>query len=344
MELSDLYRQMLRARTFELAIEDLWHRGLISGEMHLGTGEEAVAAGVVTHLGDGEGLALTHRCSPALVVRGVPLVPMLRELLGCEDGICGGRGGHMHLASKEHLAAASGIVGASLPTAAGFALANSRLRTNRVAVAFTGTGAMNSGMALETLNLAAAWSLPLVVVCIDNGWAITTASEAQTGGDLVDRARAFGFTADSVDGSDVQSVHKKAGKLINAARRGKGPGFLLAECPRLDGHILGDPLLRLARKPLAEGKDLFAKVISSATSKGGGGIRDRTGGMTRMMSTMAKARRTPAREGRDDPMRAVRKAMDRQKAERQRIDSEVTEEIEAAVEAALAGVGESDDA
>ena len=150
MELIGLYRQMLRARSYELAVEDLWNRGLISGEMHLGTGEEAVAAGVE----DGDGLALTHRCSPALVVRGVPLVPMLRELLGCEDGLCGGHGGHMHLFSKEHLAATSGIVGASLPTAAGFALANRRLRPNRVAVAFTGTGAMNSGMALETLNLA----------------------------------------------------------------------------------------------------------------------------------------------------------------------------------------------
>ncbi len=157
MEIAGLYRQMLRARSFELVVEDLWHRGLIAGEMHLGTGEEAVAAGVVTRLGEGDGLALTHRCSPALVVRGVPLVPMLRELLGCEDGICGGRGGHMHLFSEEHMAATSGIVGASLPTAAGFALANRRLRPGRVAVAFTGTGAMNSGMALETMNLAVAW-------------------------------------------------------------------------------------------------------------------------------------------------------------------------------------------
>ncbi|MEJ2580298.1 MAG: thiamine pyrophosphate-dependent dehydrogenase E1 component subunit alpha [Acidobacteriota bacterium] len=344
MELSDLYRQMLRARTFELAVEDLWHRGLISGEMHLGTGEEAVAVGVVTHLGDGDGLALTHRGSPALVVRGVPLVPMLREMLGCEDGLCGGRGGHMHLFSKDLMTATSGIVGASLPTAAGFALANSRLHRNRVAVGFTGTGAMNSGMALETLNLAVAWSLPLIVVCIDNGWAITTASEAQTGGDLVERARTFGFRANSVDGSDVRAVHKAAGKLIDAARRGKGPGFLLATCPRLDGHILGDPLLRLARKPLAEGKNLFSKVISSATSQGGGGIRDRTGGMTQMMSVLAKARRSPTREGRGDPMLSVRKEMDKHKGDRHRIDSEVTEEVEAAVQAALAGVAESDDA
>jgi len=344
MEITGLYRQMLRARSYELAVEDLWHRGLISGEMHLGTGEEAVAAGVVTLLGDGDGLALTHRCSPALVIRGVPIVPMLRELLGCEDGLCGGHGGHMHLFSKEHLAATSGIVGASLPTAAGFALANRRLRANKVAVAFTGTGAMNSGMALETLNLAAAWSLPLIVVCIDNGWAITTTSEAVTGGGHVERARAFGLRADSVDGRDVRAVHKAAGKLIDFARRGKGPTFLLATCPRLDGHSLGDPLLRMARQPLAEGRDTFAKVISSAASRGGGGLKDRAGGMTRMMSVLARARRGPAREGRGDPMLAARKAMRIHESERDRIESEVATEIESAVETALAGFGGAADA
>jgi pyruvate dehydrogenase E1 component alpha subunit len=344
MELAGLYRQMLRARSYELAVEDLWNRGLIAGEMHLGTGEEAVAAGVVAHLGDGDGLALTHRCSPALVVRGVPLVPMLRELLGCEDGLCRGRGGHMHLFSKQHLAATSGIVGASLPTAAGFALANRRLRSNRVSVAFTGTGAMNAGMALETLNLAAAWSLPLVIVCIDNGWAITTASEAVTGGDLVNRARAFGLRADAVDGRDVRTVHKVAGKLIDLARRGKGPAFLLATCPRLDGHFLGDPLLRIARQPVAEGKSTVAKVISSATSRGGGRLKDRAAGMTRMMSVMARARRGPTRERRGDPMLAARKAMKKQEAERVRIDAEVKAEIESAVEKALEGIRSFDSA
>ena len=344
MEITGLYRQMLRARSYELAVEDLWHRGLIAGEMHLGTGEEAVAAGVVSLLGEGDGLALTHRCSPALVVRGVPVLAMLRELLGCADGLCGGRGGHMHLFSKEHLAATSGIVGASLPTAAGFALANSRLRANKVAVAFTGTGAMNSGMALETLNLAVAWSLPLIVVCIDNGWAITTTSKAVTGGGHVERARAFGLRADSVDGRDVRAVHKTAGRLIDFSRRGKGPTFLLATCPRLDGHFLGDPLLRMSRKPVAEGKGTFARVISSAASRGGGGLRDRAGGMTSMMSVMAKARRGPVREQRGDPMLGARKARRQHGSELDRIDSEVAAEIESAVESALADFGGSADA
>jgi len=343
-DLPELYRQMLRARCYELAVEDLWEKGLISGEMHLGTGEEAVAAGVVTHLEEGDGLALTHRCSPALVVRGLPLAAMLSELLGSEKGLCRGRGGHMHLFSKEHLAATSGIVGASLPTAAGFALANRRLRPGAIAVAFTGTGAMNQGMALETLNLAVTWELPLIIVCIDNGWAITTVSEAVTGGDLVERASGFGMRAESVNGRDVRAVHKIAGRLIERARRGKGPSFLLATCPRLDGHILGDPLIRMARKPIAEGKDTFSKVITSAMSRGGGGLADRAGGVTRMMSVMAKARRGTTRERRGDPMLAVRKSMKNREAERARIDAEVAAEIEKAVAEALDDIGKVDDA
>ena len=344
MDLPHLYRQMLRARAYELAVEDLWNHGLISGEMHLGTGEEAVAAGVVTQLGDGDGLALTHRCSPALVVRGVPLAPMLKELLGAEDGLCGGRGGHMHLFSKEHLAATSGIVGASLPTAAGFALANRRLRPRAIAVAFTGAGAMNQGMALETLNLAVAWRLPLVIVCIDNGWAITTTSNSMTGGSLVERAGGFGMRAETVDGRDVRAVHKAAAKQIERARRGKGPSFLLATCPRLDGHFLGDPLIRMAKKPIAEGREVFGSVLSSVVSRGGGGLADRAGGMTQMMSVLAKARGGATRQGRGDPIVAVHKTMKKHEAERDRIDMEVAAEIDAAVAEALADVGEGSDA
>jgi len=344
IDLPELYRQMMRARAYELTVEDLWEKGLISGEMHLGTGEEAVAAGVVTHLTEGDGLALTHRCSPALVVRGVPLAAMLAELLGRENGLCRGRGGHMHLFSKEHVAATSGIVGASLPTAAGFALANRRLRPGAIAVAFTGTGAMNQGMALETLNLAVAWNLPLVIVCIDNGWAITTTSEAVTGGDLIERANGFGMRTASVDGREVREIHRITGKLVERARRGKGPSFLLATCPRLDGHILGDAMIRMAKRPIAEGKDTFGRVITSAMSRGGGGLADRAGGVTRMVTVMAKARRGTTRETRRDPIIKARKAMKRREAERDRIDAEVAAEIEKALADALTESGTVDDA
>src|SRR5690554_3986184 len=100
--MQDLYRQMARSRAFELAVAELWREGAISGEMHVGVGEEAVAAGVTAHLGEDDALALTHRCSPWVVARGVPLVPVLREILGRPGGLAGGKAGHMHLHSRVH--------------------------------------------------------------------------------------------------------------------------------------------------------------------------------------------------------------------------------------------------
>jgi len=339
MELAQLYQQMARARAFELAAKDLWEQGLIAGEMHLGTGEEAVAAGVVTHLEDGDGLSLTHRCTPALAVRGVPLAAMLSEMLGKPGGLCGGRGGHMHLFSRPHLAASSGIVGASLPTGAGFALAAKRLRRGKLAVALTGEGAMNQGMALETLNLAAAWSLPLLVVCIDNGWAITTRSDTVTAGKLGERARAFGWKVKTVDGRDVESVYAVAGTLLGRLRAGKGPAFLHATCPRLDGHFLGDPLLQTVHDPLGKGRARVQRVVSGAATRGGGSIGTRALGVAHLMTSMTQARLAPQRDSRGDPLQVARKALGKRRQDHAAIDTQVQEEIRAAVDAALAGEG-----
>lgn len=237
-DLWSLYRQMLRSRRFEEFVKDLWEKGEISGEMHLGIGEEAIAAGVVDHLQEGDAMALDHRGSPPLVARGVDLVVLLREFLGSEDGLCCGMGGHMHLFSPEHLAASSGIVGSSGPVAAGFALAAQCLRPENLAVAFFGEGAMNQGMLMETLNLAVAWKLPMLFVCKDNQWAITTLSHSVTGGNLIDRAKAFGMPAMEIDGTDVEAVWNAAGQGADRARNGNGPTFLLAHCPRLEGHFL----------------------------------------------------------------------------------------------------------
>ncbi|TEU03185.1 MAG: thiamine pyrophosphate-dependent dehydrogenase E1 component subunit alpha [Dehalococcoidia bacterium] len=257
-DLWSLYRQMLRSRRFEEFVKDLWEKGKISGEMHLGIGEEAIAAGVVDHLQEGDAMALDHRGTPPLVARGVDLVVLLREFLGSEDGLCCGMGGHMHLFSPEHLAASSGIVGSSGPVAAGFALAAQCLRPENLAVAFFGEGAMNQGMLVETLNLAVAWKLPMLFVCKDNQWAITTLSHSVTGGNLIDRAKAFGMPAMEIDGTDVEAVWNAAGQGADRARNGNGPTFLLAHCPRLEGHFLmigqirtdqdRDPLDRIQRR------------------------------------------------------------------------------------------------
>lgn len=319
MELLDFYRMMARARAFELGLADLWQEGLVSGEMHLGTGEEAIAAGVVPHLEEGDAVALDHRPTPVLLMRGVDPVAMLREALGREDGLCHGRGGHMHLFSPEFLAATSGIVGAAGPAAAGFALAARHLRPGTVAVGFFGDGAANQGMLLESLNLAVVLNLPVLFVCKQNGWAITTRTEATTGGDLLRRASGFGLRAMGVDGADASAVHDVTGTLLGYAREGRGPGFVLADCPRLDGHFLGDPLVRVARHPVGEGREVFGEALRGATSARGGRVGARVGSLTRMLSLLRVAREE-RREVRDDPIVRARRGLGR------RVAAEVEEE------------------
>ena len=173
----------------------------------------------------------------------------------------------MHLFSREHLACSSGIVGSSAPLGAGFALAAQHLGRGKVAVSFFGEGAANQGMLLESLNLAAAWKLPQVFVCKDNRWAITTRSRAVTGGDLVRRARSFGMPACRVDGTCVEAVWEAAGRAVRKARAGRGPSFLLATCPRPEGHFLGDPLLRVYREPLKQTLEIGPPLLRSLFSK-----------------------------------------------------------------------------
>src|SRR5512143_447943 len=189
MDRWSLYALMKRTRRFEEEVTRLWEAGLISGEMHLGTGEEAIIAGIVSQLRLGDAMALDHRGSAALLMRGVEPVPLLREMLGCADGLCGGQGGHMHLFSKEHLAASSGIVGSAGPAAIGFALAARRLRPGTIAVAFFGEGALHQGMLMESIHLASEWRLPVLFVCKDDGWAITTQADAEHAARMEERAR-----------------------------------------------------------------------------------------------------------------------------------------------------------
>lgn len=333
MELLDFYPPMVKARLFELAIADLWREGLISGEMHLGTGEEAVVAALAAHIRPDDAVALDHRPTPLLSLIGVDLGAMLREMLGLDSGLCGGWGGHMHLFAPGRRAASSGIVGAAGPAACGFGLSAKRLRPGTVALALFGDGAANQGMLLESFNLAVAWALPVIFVCKHNGWAITTRSERVTGGDLVKRAAAFGLATAAVDGLDPVAVHKAAAPLFARARGGKGPGFLHATCLRADGHFLGDPLLRMAHSPVAEGGETFGKVLSATLKRGGSGIGARAGSMVSMLGTLRQVRKE-ARGGKDDPIERARVALRKKRDELARTDAAMAREVDAAVIAA----------
>jgi pyruvate dehydrogenase E1 component alpha subunit len=321
---------MLRSRLVEEAITELWHAGLVSGEMHLGIGEEGIVAGTVGQLRTGDAMALDHRSTAPMVMRGVDIGAIIKECLGRSDGLCKGVGGHMHLYSKDHLAASSGIVGSSGPAACGFALAHQHLRPGNVAIAFFGEGAMNQGMLMESMNLAVCWSLPVLFVCKDNGMAITTASNRVTGGDLCERARSFGLMTAQVDGADVEAVWNAARNLIESARDGEGPGFLHATCSRPDGHFLGDPLLRIVRRPVAEISERVIPLVSATTQLKGGSVTSRAAGVGDIVSTLGRAAKMLASPGRD-PVNRLRKRLDEDENVISGIEEEVRHEIEAAV-------------
>lgn len=334
-DLTSLYVLMKRSRLFEEAIHCLWREGLISGEMHLGTGEEAIIAGVVSLLRADDAMAVDHRSSAAFFMRGVDPILLLREMLGREDGLCGGRGGHMHLFSREHLAASSGIVGAPGPSAVGFALAAQALRPEAVAVGFFGEGAMNQGMLLESINLAAVWKLPVLFVCKDDGWAITTRPEASTAGGMGERVRGLGVEYVEVDGLEVEQVRQTASRAIERARLGMGPTFMRARCVHLEAHFLGLPLVRTMRHPAREIPSLAVPMLRAFMRPGGASARERLAGIRIVLSAVMDTWRDPRRDAVNDPILRARSALVSDESGLQILEDRIEAEISAVVAAAL---------
>ncbi len=330
-----LYRRMLTARLFEEAVGKLWQQGRISGEMHLGTGEEAIAAGVVDHLTDNDALALDHRgTAPYLLFGGDP-VKLLREFLGHPKGLCRGMGGHMHLFDPDKLTASSGIVGAAGPAAAGFALAAKHLRPDNIAVAIFGEGAMNQGALMESMNLAAAWRLPALFVCKDSQWAITTLSATVTGGALTDRAKGLGLKTFAANGSDVEAVWRAAGSAVNRVRGRSKPAFLYLTCSHLEGHFLGDALLKIARHPGKEMKEIAGPLIKSVTRIKGAGLSKRAASLSMVTNLIGKTTREQIFKP-HDPIKIVRKKLKKRPTRLEVLETEVTQEINKVVAEALA--------
>jgi len=274
-------------------------------------------------------MALDHRGTPPLVMRGVDPVLILRELLGDPRGLCGGRGGHMHLFSKDHLAAASGIVGAAGPAGAGFALAAQYLRPGAVAVAFFGEGAMNQGMLMESMNLAAAWKLPLLFICKDDTWSITSESRAVTGGSLGERARGLGLAYVEVDGRDVDKVWEVARAPIDRARSGEGPTFIHAHCVHLEAHFLGYQLLRAVRDPVHEMPRMMLPVMRAFLRPTGAPLRERLAGLRFLLTSSQATLHDPREDPGNDPLvrtrRELRSDLERLETLERRNQQEVAE-------------------
>jgi len=236
-----MYRRMVMIRLFEEQVNELYTRALMPGLAHLYVGEEAVAVGICEALKPSDYITSTHRGHGHCVAKGASPDRMFAELLGKEAGYCRGKGGSMHIADPATgNLGANAIVGGSAGIATGAALSAKRLGTDQVAVCFFGEGALGQGVLYEVMNLAALWKLPVIYVCENNLYTEYTHYSETTAGDILARGTAFGVHSESVDGQDVRAVHATAQKLVDRARKGEGPAFLLCNTYRYTGHHVGD--------------------------------------------------------------------------------------------------------
>jgi pyruvate dehydrogenase E1 component alpha subunit len=236
-----MYRRMVMIREFEEQVNELYTRALMPGLAHLYIGEEAVAVGICEALRGDDYITSTHRGHGHCLAKGASPDKMFAELLGKEAGYCRGKGGSMHIADPATgNLGANAIVGGSAGIATGAALSAKRLGTGQVAICFFGEGALGQGVLYEVMNLAALWKLPVIYVCENNLYTEYTHYTETTAGDILARGTAFGVHAEGVDGQDVRAVYETAHRLVERARNGGGPAFLVCNTYRYTGHHVGD--------------------------------------------------------------------------------------------------------
>jgi acetoin:2,6-dichlorophenolindophenol oxidoreductase subunit alpha len=237
----EMYGQMTKIRVFEEQVNDLYRGAKMPGLAHLYIGEEGVAVGVCSALRQDDYITSTHRGHGHCLAKGAEIGRMFAELLGKEAGYCKGKGGSMHIADHaNNNLGANAIVGGSTGIATGAAFSAKRRGTDQVAVCFFGEGALGQGLLYEVMNMASLWQLPVIYVCENNMYNEYTHYLEATAGDVLDRPRAFGIHTVDVDGQDVRAVYAVTKGLVERARRGDGPAFLLANTYRYHGHHVGD--------------------------------------------------------------------------------------------------------
>jgi len=236
-----MYRRMIMIRLFEEQVNELYTRALMPGLAHLYIGEEAIAVGVCEALRSDDYITSTHRGHGHCLAKGAAIDRMFAELLGKEAGYCKGKGGSMHIADPDTgNLGANAIVAGSAGIATGAAFSSKRLGNGRVTVCFFGEGALGQGVVYEVMNMAALWKLPVIYVCENNMYNEYTHYSEAAAGDILSRGPAFGVHSESVDGQDVRAVYTVAKRLVERARKGDGPAFLMANTYRFMGHHVGD--------------------------------------------------------------------------------------------------------
>jgi acetoin:2,6-dichlorophenolindophenol oxidoreductase subunit alpha len=295
-----MFQRMLLMRAFDEHAGAARRENRLRGSVHEYTGQEAIAAGVCAALDDRDYLSSYHRGHGHCIAKGADPQSMMLELYGRVGGVCGGKGGSMHVADfSRGILGANGVVADGVTIAVGAAQAVKLLGESRIVVAFFGDGALNRGPMLEALNWARVYDLPVLFVCEDNGYSDRTRTASVTGGPgIVARAQAFGIEAASVDGNDLLAVAPLAAALVARVRAGEGPLFLHATTYRWRGHLAldrdlyrnpedlawhraHDPIERVAAWLLAQGLD--ARTIET----------DREAARTQIARAVAAAEAAP---------------------------------------------------
>ncbi|RMF11423.1 MAG: thiamine pyrophosphate-dependent dehydrogenase E1 component subunit alpha [Alphaproteobacteria bacterium] len=244
-DLLEAYRRMRTIRAFEDRIHEEFAAGEIPGFVHLYAGQEACAVGMCMNLDDNDVIGSTHRGHGHCIAKGCDVTGMMHEIFGKADGLCGGKGGSMHIADLDKgMLGANGIVGGNPPLAVGAALAARNLKTGGVAVSFAGDGSSNQGTTFEAMNLAVVLKLPVIFVIENNGYGEGTGVDYAVGcKDIAARAAAFGMPGTHVDGSDFFAVYEASREAVERARAGEGPSAIEMRITRFYGHFEGDPQL-----------------------------------------------------------------------------------------------------
>jgi pyruvate dehydrogenase E1 component alpha subunit len=237
----EMQRRMLRIRAFDERASKMVKRGHIPGTVHTSIGQEAQVVGATMALGDNDYMTGNHRSHGHPIGKGSPLGPLMAELQGKAAGVCQGKGGSLHLADfNVGSLGESGIVGSSIPIAMGAALSSKVLGRDSVALAFFGDGAANQGVLYESMNMSGVWNLPVIFLCENNQYALSTPAHTVTSGVIAERAAGFGIPGIRVeDGQDVLAVFEAVSEAVARARRGEGPSLIEVVTYRYNEHSEG---------------------------------------------------------------------------------------------------------
>ena len=252
-----MYSYMLKIRRFEERAAQLYGMGHIGGFCHLYIGQEAVVVGVLMTIDKNDSVVTTYRDHGHMIARGLDPKRIMAELTGREDGYSAGKGGSMHMFSKENnFYGGHGIVGAQVPIGTGIAFTHKYNKEKNICRTYIGDGAMNNGQVFEAFNLAALWKLPVLYIIENNKYGMgTSVDRAAAGSDLYKRGEAFGIPGEKVDGMNVFKVIEAADKAGKYVREGNGPYIIEVQTYRYRGHSMSDPAKYRTKEELENYKD-----------------------------------------------------------------------------------------